>query len=246
MYGHANRTHIHPCLICSQCPGGEFLFDCGGVSGAVLALPNGAQRQNLQKLAKLRKYVTEHAASWYEYINGPMERELANGDLCLITGHEKALSWGMASYYANTKKLKFSLTLKTDATQYRWVGVPGQTNPSKHKSYDRPEDPLNHTVFLHGWSISLGTGLWSRVFGSVTVETPSMEDFKSTLYRDGGFRVASPRGWLFLPWPFGAWGRTGGEQSAQQKIGEVILSDFPSTSKVPHSCVVADSPLILP
>ncbi|KAF7345994.1 Pleiotropic drug resistance ABC transporter protein [Mycena venus] len=219
-------------------PDGGFLFHCNGPEGAVLALPHGAYQLKLQNLNKLRGYVTKHAASWYKYIYDSLGRELANGDLYLITGHEKAPSWGMASYYANDQK--FSLTFKADSnnpTQHRWVGVEGQTNPSQPKCYNRPlgdVDILNQTVFLHGWTISLGTGLWNRLFGTVTVKTSSLADFKWWLNRHGGFHVAGPQGWLFLLWPFNFWrasGPTGGRHLAEQN-GEVVLSDFPPTSKV--------------
>ncbi|KAJ7794255.1 hypothetical protein B0H14DRAFT_2191576, partial [Mycena olivaceomarginata] len=82
----------------ARSPGGDFLFDCNGPKGAALALPHGAHQQKLQKLTPLRGYVAEHAASWYKHIYDSLGRELANGDLYLITGHEKASSWGMASY----------------------------------------------------------------------------------------------------------------------------------------------------
>ncbi|KAJ7845645.1 hypothetical protein B0H14DRAFT_2279671, partial [Mycena olivaceomarginata] len=170
--------------------GGDFRFSCRGPEGEILALPHGAIQQKLQNLTSLREYVLAHAASWYEYICGSMGRELANGDLYLITGHEKAPSWGMASYHAHaTNDKEFMLTFQTDTPhQYRWVSVPGQINPSQlqRKCYNQPpsNDPLNHTVFLHGWSISLGTGLWSRLFG-VTVQTSSIADFKSRVDRFG-------------------------------------------------------------
>jgi hypothetical protein len=184
-------------------------------------------------LIKLRGYVTEHAASWYQYIQGSKGRELANGDLYLITGHEKAPSWGMASYYANNEK--FNLSFKPDNThQYRWVGVSGQINPSQFKSYNGPSGSSNQTVFLHGWTISLGMAPWRRLLGIVTVKTSSIEDLKWSLDRHGGFHVRSPRGQLFLQWPFNvkrASGVTGDSHHAEQ-AGAVVLSDFPPKSKV--------------
>ncbi|KAF8189135.1 hypothetical protein K438DRAFT_1530305, partial [Mycena galopus ATCC 62051] len=74
-------------------PGGDFLFNCDGTKGAVLVLPYGAQLKKLRNVENIRTYVTEHAVSWYQYINGPRGRGLTNGELYVVTGCEKARSW---------------------------------------------------------------------------------------------------------------------------------------------------------
>ncbi|KAF8134175.1 hypothetical protein K438DRAFT_1541018, partial [Mycena galopus ATCC 62051] len=74
-------------------PGGHFGFACGGPQGSILALPYGADLQKLRNVETMRTFATKHAASWYKYINGPRGRELANGELYLVTGFEKAQSW---------------------------------------------------------------------------------------------------------------------------------------------------------
>ncbi|KAJ7822057.1 hypothetical protein B0H14DRAFT_2370973 [Mycena olivaceomarginata] len=80
-------------------PGGEFVFNCGGPSRAVLTLPNGAHLEKLENLDNMRRYAARHAESWYKYVNETRGRGLANGSLYLVTGWEKADSWGMASYH---------------------------------------------------------------------------------------------------------------------------------------------------
>ncbi|KAJ7826201.1 hypothetical protein B0H14DRAFT_2368296, partial [Mycena olivaceomarginata] len=79
-------------------PGGDFVFSCGAPQGAVLALPCGAQLKKLENLETVRAYAATHAASWYKHIKGARGRELDNGSLYLVTGCEKAESWGMASF----------------------------------------------------------------------------------------------------------------------------------------------------
>ncbi|KAJ7145160.1 hypothetical protein C8R43DRAFT_552304 [Mycena crocata] len=79
-------------------PGREFMFNCEAPRGAVLALPHGAQLQKLENLENIRCYVSQHAESWYRYVNGARGRGLSNGALYLITGCEKAPSWGMATF----------------------------------------------------------------------------------------------------------------------------------------------------
>ncbi|KAJ7227488.1 hypothetical protein GGX14DRAFT_315144, partial [Mycena pura] len=80
-------------------PGGDFLFNCSGSMGAVLALPHGAHVEKLANLENLRRYAAKNAYSWYEYVNGPDRgRGLENGTLCVVTGWEKSRSWGIASF----------------------------------------------------------------------------------------------------------------------------------------------------
>jgi hypothetical protein len=176
----------------------------------------------------MRTYATKHALSWYKYVNGSRGRGLANGELYLITGYEKAWSWGMASYSSNHEEfvLAFKPTVRAVTDQYRWSGAPGQKNPSQRKSDNRrrvDDAPLNHTTFIHGLSISLGTGLWSRLIGTVTAEISSIADFQSRLSRAGGSHVAGSQGSSFL-WPsifLGAGGATGGNPA--KLINEYIL-----------------------
>jgi hypothetical protein len=226
-------------IICSEFPGGDFVFNCDGPQGAVLALPYGTHLKKLRKVESIRSYATKHAASWYEYINGPRGRGIANGELYVVTGAEKARSWGMASYYAIDEGfgLAFKHTIRAGTNQYRWSGVPGRKNPSQRKSYDPSlvnGGPLNHTMFIHGLSISLGTGLWSRLFGTVPVETSSIADFQARVNTAGGSFVAGSQGLSFLwSWNlFGGGGVTGGTRHAGQN-GEVVLSDVSPNSKVP-------------
>ncbi|KAJ7922292.1 hypothetical protein B0H13DRAFT_1477925, partial [Mycena leptocephala] len=82
----------------SSAPGGEFVFNCEGPKGAVLALPHGAHLEKLENLVSMRQYAAKHAESWYKYVNETRGRGLVNGSLYLITGCEKAKSWGMASF----------------------------------------------------------------------------------------------------------------------------------------------------
>ncbi|KAJ7901445.1 hypothetical protein B0H13DRAFT_2515659, partial [Mycena leptocephala] len=79
-------------------PGGQFVFNCKGPNGAVLALPHGAHQEKLRDLATMRRYAYKRAESWYRYVNETRGRELVNGSLYLVTGWEKAESWGMASF----------------------------------------------------------------------------------------------------------------------------------------------------
>ncbi|KAJ6588051.1 hypothetical protein B0H19DRAFT_197753 [Mycena capillaripes] len=218
-------------------PGGHFVFSCDGPQGAVLALPDGAHLQKLENVENMRTYTAEHANNWYKYINGARGRGLANGDLYLVTGCEKAQSWGMASY--STVRQEFELFFRPTAipgsTQdhYRWSGAHGRKNPARRKSHDPPStsDPVNHTTFIHGLSISLATGLWGKLFGTVTVETSSIADLQMPLNAPGGSRMGSSQGSLFSwSWGFLGGSTAGGKHHAGGK-GDVILSDLSPIAK---------------
>ncbi|KAJ7929701.1 hypothetical protein B0H13DRAFT_1540946, partial [Mycena leptocephala] len=81
-----------------EIPTSHFIFRCRAPQGALLALPQGAHLKKLANLDLVREYAAAHAESWYEYVNGPRGRGLANGLLYLVTGAEKASAWGMASF----------------------------------------------------------------------------------------------------------------------------------------------------
>ncbi|KAJ7612347.1 hypothetical protein DFH06DRAFT_1484947 [Mycena polygramma] len=217
-------------------PGGQFAFKCNGPQGAVLALPDGSRVQKLRNVEKMRTYAAKHADSWYKYIKGTRGRELANGDLYLVTGWEKTRSWGMASYH--TVREPFQLFFKPTAVgatynPYRWDGIEGQIDPSRSKSYDPPSanDPGNQTIFMHGWSISLPTVLWGMAFGAV--QTSSMVDFHSLLNPLGGPSTTGSQG-SFLSWAFNFFasrGATGGNRHAGEPQ-DAILSDLSTPSTV--------------
>ncbi|KAJ6460793.1 hypothetical protein C8R47DRAFT_116854 [Mycena vitilis] len=230
-------------------PGGHFLFICDGPQGAVLALPDGAHLQKLQNLENIRAYAANHADSWYKHINGPRwGRGLENGDLYLITGCEKARSWGMASFRA--ARQEFQLCFKPTRTThsiYRWSGVPGQINPSRRKSHDPPSinEPTNQTMFLHGLSISLGTGLWRRLFGTVTVETSSLAEFQMKRNTTSGSHWEASQGsWLSL-----SWNALGGSAAAGKSHAgdnrDVIFSAISPSAKVLNPAKLLNS-FILP
>ncbi|KAJ7654126.1 hypothetical protein DFH06DRAFT_1093134 [Mycena polygramma] len=224
---------------CSVFPGGQFVFRCDGQQGAVLALPDGADLQKLENLENIRAYAAEQADSWYKYINGARGRGLSNGDLYLVTGCEKARSWGMASFRAAREEFRLFFkptpAAETTYTPYRWSGAQGQENPSRIKSHDprSTNDPVNQTTFIHGLSISLPTGLWGKLFG--TVQTASIVNFQSLLSSPGGSSAAGSQGSLFS-WSFNLLsgrGAPGGKQHAGEHR-EAVLSDLSPTAMVPH------------
>ncbi|KAK6988051.1 hypothetical protein R3P38DRAFT_2574013 [Favolaschia claudopus] len=148
-------------------PGGDFILGCQAPQGAVLALPDGSHLQKLENLEAVREYAAANAEGWFTYINGPRGRRLT-GPIYLITGCEKASSWGMATFHSVTNSPDFQLSFRPIvAGKYRWTG-----NSAQKKFYDPTpllEPCANQTLFLHGFSISLATGIWARFSQTIRI-----------------------------------------------------------------------------
>ncbi|KAJ7108622.1 hypothetical protein C8R44DRAFT_636422, partial [Mycena epipterygia] len=220
-------------------PGHDFSFSCVGSKGAVLALPHGAHSENLENLDTVRQYAAKHAESWYKYVNGPARgRRLANGSLCLVTGWEKAKSWGMASYQdvslQNGFQLSFGPTTDVEnGWKYRW-----QRGPAKHKCADAPlveGTPLNQTTFISAFTMTLCEGIWGRIVGDV--EIGQLTD-SSLTKPDNGYVPFGSQGSV-LSWSLsflGGGAASGGKRSTggDPVDEDVILSDV---SPIPEVCL---------
>ncbi|KAJ7745709.1 hypothetical protein B0H16DRAFT_971241 [Mycena metata] len=219
-------------------PGGDFVFSCSAPQGAILALPRGGHLEKLENLETIRAYVAAHAESWYKYITEVRGRALANGALYLVTGCEKAQSWGMASFHSVSDEfqLAFKPRIRPDsASQYRWSGVHGHRLPAQHKSYNPSTNnsPLNQTTFIHGLSISLGVGLWAKLFAKVEIRDIG----DSQLGGIRGNSMAYSAGSSLFSWSLGilGGGAAGGKQRTHtQQRGNIFLSDLSPISKIFH------------
>jgi hypothetical protein len=168
----SNKNDAHSAAH-STFPGAEYLFNCFGPTGAILALPHGAHLDKLENLESMRRYAAQNAESWYKYANGTRGRGLVNGSLYLVTGCEKAKSWGMTLFQDVMGQSEFQLAFKPSADadsghNYRWH----RSAPGRQKHKDAPVidgNPLNQTTFVHAFTISLGEGIWGKLFGSVEI-----------------------------------------------------------------------------
>ncbi|KAF7369443.1 hypothetical protein MVEN_00273700 [Mycena venus] len=210
-------------------PGGDFVFRCHEPQGAVLALPHGSHLQKLRNLEPIREYAARHAESWFKYVNGPRGRGL-DGSLYLVTGSEKALSWGMASFHSVRDAFQLTFTLPAGASGYRWRGNPAQ------KKYHDPspmhEPYKNQTTFIHGLSISLGTGVWARMFE--TVQIREIANTESRLGGRGGNSTSSSHGSSRLSRVLGFLGGGAAGGNYGQSRRHAVLSDFPPISQIIH------------
>lgn len=167
--------------------------------GAVLAMPEGAHHEDLRNLKAFRDYASLHAASWYQFVNGPRGCELENGELHLVTGCDKTTSWGIASY---------NNTMQSDRTQdgpvLTFLTVPGDhryplrttyswehDGMAESKTWPEPdlngvEDdsgsswttwPRNQTTFIRSFTITVSDTIWKNLPFNLAseVETDTVE-----------------------------------------------------------------------
>ncbi|KAJ7471527.1 hypothetical protein B0H11DRAFT_1371391 [Mycena galericulata] len=219
-----------------ESPGAEFLFSCEAPQGAILALPHGARLEKLANLESMKQHVAKNAESWYTYINDVRGRGLANGDLYLVTGCEKSSSWGMASFHSIHEEFQLTFKPTADANaayKYRWKGIHGRKNPARTKT-SKPALMINQTTFVHGFSISLGGGIWARVFGDVGICENLDLPLDASRGGDPGSR-SHDGGSSFFSWSFGfLGGATAGGKHRAAGDADIFISEQSPTSKIFH------------
>ncbi|KAF7336935.1 Non-specific serine/threonine protein kinase [Mycena venus] len=233
-------------------PGGEFIFNCAGPNGAVLALPHGAHLEKLENLENIRRYAAKHAESWYKYVNETRGRGLANGSLYLVTGWEKAKTWGMGTFHDVSLQTEFQLSFRptrdaANGHRYRWQGT-----HFRHKHADSPPadgGPLNQTTFIHAFAISVCEGIWGKLFGRVEICQPVDS---ATFERSGRSFIPygsqpSSFGWSLF---FGGSSNGGGNQGTGRALGlgnGIVTDAFPipqifHPSRIIHERILRDAP----
>jgi len=159
-------------------------------------MPDGAFREDLRSTTLFRDFAAENAESWYRFINGPSGWDLGNGELRLITGCDKATTWGLAVYQNMQSEgesldrplLKFRNT--SDA------GVPGTTycweNEGTAEVKAGPEFEVdeampgngararNQCTFIRSHTIMLSEAEWARVQSTLVSALDSRRASKPT------------------------------------------------------------------
>ncbi|KAJ7067184.1 hypothetical protein C8F01DRAFT_1365332 [Mycena amicta] len=221
-------------------PGGEYLFRCSAPKGAILCLPYGSSLQKItRRRDHVRNYAVQNAKDWYKYINGELGRDMVNGELYLITGREQAIAGGIATFQNVADGSGFDLAFKTVPDQnmnlrYRFNrGTAAQTKSFPQAAQDIPQ-VLNNTIFLHGFTISLGLGIWSALFGSVGIY--SIEDTTPRRAPDGAVPFGSQGSGLSYFFGFINGGNAG--STGKQHVGphgeEVTISDLVTPPRIVH------------
>ncbi|KAJ7491875.1 hypothetical protein FB451DRAFT_1021694, partial [Mycena latifolia] len=227
----------------------EFLFNCKGPDGALLALPHGSRLQKLENLESMRRYAAENAESWYKYVNAPegLGRRLANGFLYLITGWEKSESWGVATFQSLAAEREFPLSFQPhpDADggfDYRWRrGTAARTKRGVGSPHDG-QNLMNQTLFIHGFSISLGEGIWGKLFPYVSISQIVDSQIQKSHSNFVPFSSQGSSSFLFSILGLGAHHR--GRTKADHHGDEVQISGFSPTPSVFHPSKIINDYLL--
>ncbi|KAJ7067230.1 hypothetical protein C8F01DRAFT_663039 [Mycena amicta] len=232
----------------------ELQFSCEGPSGALLALPYGSQLEKLQNIEAMRRYAAQNAESWYRYVNERRGRRLVNGGLYLITGCEKSYCGGMATFQNVAPGRDFDISLAPLANsdgsiKYRFL----RGDPARTRAFSTPRpagnhtDPANHTVFLHGFTISLGEGILGRLRGSVGFSQIGDHDNMDQKSPDGYIPFGSQGSFLSFSFASGLFtggGPSDGMQASALGARDVHVSDLSPTSKILHPSQIINDKLI--
>ena len=230
-----------------------FEFASASNEGAILVLPEGADRHDLRNHLIFEEEALKNGKSWYEFALRRLGRMMISSDsLYLITGCHKTSSWSLAAFRQPSSNFNFNAQFTAgpivngniDAA-YSWQ----MTSAIPHRIGPQPYDATqkNQTVFIRGYKVAVRKGTFCALLrGDVTVsyESPSTTSRKahSTHCAKGWLGTLSQyyRANVMTNTPAGASG-VGSSVSHEIKSdaktntkhqGDVFLLQTPSTKKV--------------
>jgi hypothetical protein len=149
------------------------VFESSASEGAVLAMPQGAQAQDVANVSIFRKYLSRNADNWYRYVNNLRGREARNGDVRLVIGCDKASSWGVAAFSNLTERncsLKFRTSSETESGhKYVWDCsgmVEARAGPDPQETGMLAVQSgalLNQCLFVRTLDATLGDDTWHKL-----------------------------------------------------------------------------------
>ncbi|KIK52194.1 hypothetical protein GYMLUDRAFT_180438 [Collybiopsis luxurians FD-317 M1] len=149
---------------------GKGLSLCSSTTrGALLILPEGGKSANCPYLSKFYQLAAECAHSWYDFVNGPLARGVRNNSIYLVTGCDKARTWGVASFSdapANSVSLKFVPRLTQNGAREYWFRTSDFAASSSGTSHST--NPAG-CVFLRGFKIAVRSSQFTRRQSNVQV-----------------------------------------------------------------------------
>ncbi|KAF7312745.1 hypothetical protein MIND_00289500 [Mycena indigotica] len=180
---------IPPCIPTSA--GSSVKLSFRSSVGAVLVLPNGASREDLLPISHFRKYVHDHAESWYEFAENsgfipaasdllssraiqttPANSNAQSDTLFVVTGCDKTSAWGITTACGLSTSVGFSWKLALVGLvegslepKFEWHHI---TSATVRTSTDVGSDRENQCVFVRGFFISrrpIGGPRWKSVVG---------------------------------------------------------------------------------
>lgn len=127
--------------------------------GAILMLPDGSTRVDLENKKIFRQYANRNAYRWFTYVEDTRGRELQDLSLYIITGSDRASSFGVASFFNpqdQEMNLRFNINEHTHVhtwsnSHYAQSRSGPRYRPGDQLGIDRPP---NQSVFIRGFKIN--------------------------------------------------------------------------------------------
>ena len=138
----------------------EISFTSVAREGGILVLPDGASREDWISHDRLKEYIKEHIVDWYQFFNQYDDHGylvVPNGTLFLVTGCDKAKSWGTAvipKVNDLAGKTVSDLTFKDG----RW----GLVNAARCAGGTPQSFRDQASVFIRGIYVALNEKYWSQ------------------------------------------------------------------------------------
>ncbi|KAK7445109.1 SCF ubiquitin ligase complex subunit cdc4 [Stygiomarasmius scandens] len=125
-------------------------------AGAVLLLPEGATRVDVETIIPFRQYAHTHCEEWYRFAEA-RGIEVENGSLYFVTGFDKTSSWENAAFSNPTRAASVSLKVVSG------IGPGGRIQASQSanlvtpitRGHSPPNCGMNQSVFIRGFKITL-------------------------------------------------------------------------------------------
>ena len=145
------------------------VFETSASEGAILVLPEGADRKVVRSLKSMKDYMTPSTVqNWYRYAMDVRRRDVQNGDIRLVYGCDKAVSWGIATFSSvegNTTSFAFNKAndCPSGSHTYNWA-CNGSANTHMRVGPSVKEEAVqNQCLFLQSWNALLSTDSWRRM-----------------------------------------------------------------------------------
>ena len=165
-----------------------FEFASASNEGAILVLPEGADRHDLRNHLIFEGEAFRHGKSWYEFAFRRLGRTMISFDsLYLITGCHKTSSWSLAAFHQPSSNFNFNAQFTAGPivngninAAYSWQmtsAIPHRIGPQPYNATQK-----NQTVFIRGYKIAIREGKFRALLRgdvSVSYESPNTASRKA-------------------------------------------------------------------
>ncbi|KAF8125771.1 hypothetical protein EV363DRAFT_621247 [Boletus edulis] len=170
----------------------NYEFALSSKEGALLILPEGAERCYLRNQRPFLEEAIHHAVDWYNFSEHRLGRIISHDSLYLITGFYKTRSWSIASYqqasgsgggHAQFKAMQVGGG--NISNSYSWEtthALDWRVGPSDQYYNGIP----NQSVFIQGFKIAVRSSILGSKRVTVKADIPAVRPQHITFY--GGSR----------------------------------------------------------